>query len=233
MSDHDPHDPAHDRLRTDLGAYVLGGLGPADAAAVEAHLRGCAACRAERDALLPAASVLGELRRADVPGTADDVHAPAGLEPALLARLAEESRQERRTSWARRAGVAAVAGAAAAAVLVAGLVLTRPDDAPPAVPTEAVEVSVRDAGVAADAELVNHTWGVEVRLSGSGFAAGGRYRVDVLGADGSRFPAGEFVGTGSAEMVCNLNSSVLRDQASGFEVRARDGHVVLRSSFDA
>jgi hypothetical protein len=39
-----------------LGAYLLGGLSAAEAAAVRAHLDGCGACRAERDdlALVPA-----------------------------------------------------------------------------------------------------------------------------------------------------------------------------------
>ena len=45
----------------------------------------------------------------------------------------------------------------------------------------------------------------------------------VLGVDGKRYPAGGFVGTGAKEMDCNLNSSVLRDRASGFEVRDADG----------
>lgn len=34
-----------------LGAYVLGGLSPADEAAVEAHLARCARCQAEYDEL--------------------------------------------------------------------------------------------------------------------------------------------------------------------------------------
>ncbi len=48
---------------------------------------------------------------------------------------------------------------------------------------------------------------------------------------GSAIPAGEFVGTGAKEMDCNLNSSVLRDRASGFEVRDADGQVVVTSAF--
>ncbi|WP_404349449.1 DUF4394 domain-containing protein [Phycicoccus jejuensis] len=53
----------------------------------------------------------------------------------------------------------------------------------------------------------------------------------VLGPDGTQFPAGEFVGTGERTMRCNLNSSVLRERASGFEVLGDDGRVLVRSSF--
>ena len=72
---------------------------------------------------------------------------------------------------------------------------------------------------------------MEVKLHAAGFDQGGRYRVDVLGVDGKRYPAGEFVGTGAKEMDCNLNSSVLRERASGFEVRDAAGRVVVTSAF--
>jgi hypothetical protein len=42
--------------------------------------------------------------------------------------------------------------------------------------------------------------------------------------------AGEFVGTGAATMRCNLNSSVLRDDAVGFRVVDEYGREVLTSS---
>ncbi|WP_205860606.1 DUF4394 domain-containing protein [Phycicoccus sp. HDW14] len=95
--------------------------------------------------------------------------------------------------------------------------------------TVAVEVS----GVTATAGVVPHTWGVEVRLTASGFAAGDRYRVVVLGEDGRTYPAGEFVGTGARPMVCNLNSSVLRADAAGFEVLDGAGTVLAQSTFPA
>lgn len=218
----------HERLRTNLGAYVLGGLPNNESAALEAHLATCAECRAEHDELLPAASVLGELKN----GAPAHVHAaPPDLGDRVLSRLAAEQERERRTAWVRRAGLAAVAGAAAAAVLVVGLAVTDTEDDQPTVPVEAVAVTVREQGVEADADLVNHTWGVEVKLSGTGFDQGGRYRVALLGTDGERYPAGEFVGTGGTRMLCNLNSSLLRDDASGFVVTDSDGDVVVRSSF--
>lgn len=221
----------HEKLRTDLGAYVLGALPADEAAVLEAHLATCAGCRAERDDLLPVAAVLGELR-GDDRGAAPPATVPSGLDDLVLARLDREAARERRTAWARRAGLAAVAGAAAAVVLVAGLAITRDDvPEPKVVPTEPVAVVVTDDDVTADAALVNHTWGVEVRLTAAGFDDGGRYRVAIVGTDGKRYPAGAFVGTGSREMVCNLNSAVLRPEASGFEVRDGSGQVVASSAF--
>jgi anti-sigma factor RsiW len=54
-----------------LGAYVLGGLSGREAAAVRAHLLGCASCQAEHDELAAIPSWLDLLAAADdgeVPG---------------------------------------------------------------------------------------------------------------------------------------------------------------------
>lgn len=227
-----PYEPEHEKLRTDLGAYVLGALPADEVATLEAHLATCAGCRAERDALLPAATVLGELRRDDVAPLPVET-APAELEARVLAGVDRAEARERRTAWARRASLAAVAGAAAAAVLVVGLAVTSDDPAAEvaAPPMEQVDVSVTDSDLTADAALVNHTWGVEVKLTATGFDAGGRYQVTIVGTDGTRYPAGAFVGVGAKEMHCNLNSAVLRPDASGFEVRDGRGDVVVSSTF--
>ena len=229
-------EPEHHRLRMALGAYVLGHLDPEEAREVEAHLETCAACRAERLELLPAVEALADVRRVDLPGaddgTDEEVQPPPGLGQRVLAAVAEERRVARR-SWLRSAGIAAVAAGVAASVLVVGLRVggVGPDDGTTAaVPLERVAVDVRRPGVEADAALVAHTWGVEVKLAGSGFDQGRRYRVTVIGVDGRRHPAGEFVGTGTAEMTCNLSSAVLRDRAVAFEVRDARG-VVVSSSF--
>ena len=50
-----PTDPSHG----DAGAYALGALEPASAAAFEAHLIGCDACADEVEALLPVVGLMG------------------------------------------------------------------------------------------------------------------------------------------------------------------------------
>ena len=221
-----PQGPAHRALREQLGMYALGGGDPAERAAVRAHLDGCAACRAELAELTPVAA-----RLADVdPDRLDDLPAPPpGLGEAVLARIAaarvadEGSARRPQRGWA----LAAVAAVAAAAFGVGWLV--RP--VPPQPPLERVAVEVEAADITATADVVPHTWGVEVKLSGAGFTAGEVYRVSVREQDGAEVPAGEFLGTGPAELDCNLNSSVLRADAVGFRVVDADGAVVLSSDF--
>ncbi|MET0190032.1 MAG: zf-HC2 domain-containing protein [Pseudonocardia sediminis] len=98
-------------------------------------------------------------------------------------------------------------------------------------PLESVGVQALRPGIDAEAGVVPHTWGVEVKLTASGFDAGRTYRAAVLDSTGRPVGAGEFVGTGGDEMVCNLNSSVLRDRATGFVVTDAAGNPVLVSNF--
>jgi hypothetical protein len=51
--------------RGDIGAYVVGALGPVEAAGLKRHLRGCAACRADYQDLLPVRDWLGRMNPAD------------------------------------------------------------------------------------------------------------------------------------------------------------------------
>jgi Putative zinc-finger len=57
-----------------LGAYLLGGLSAAEAAAVRAHLDRCATCRAERDDLAIVPAWLSLLPAAEWPGDLTVVH---------------------------------------------------------------------------------------------------------------------------------------------------------------
>lgn len=95
-------------------------------------------------------------------------------------------------------------------------------------PLEAVVVTSELAGVAADADLVDHTWGLEIKLHVTGLEGGERYTTTVKAA-GREYPAGEFIGVAGVEIHCNMNSSVLRDDATGFTVWDSDGRPVLRA----
>jgi len=217
----------HHELQVRLGPYVLGQLPDDETAELEAHLDGCAACTAELEELTPVASALAAVRRG--PASEPAAEPPLELGDRVLHAVSGAARREARRTWRRTAAVA-VASAAAVVVAVVALDAVTGEDAP-TVPLEAVEVRVDEPGLVASADLVDHTWGVEVKLTATGFDRGGRYRVSVLGVDGRRYPAGGFVGTGRREMDCNLNASVLRDRASGFEVRDNDGAVVASSAF--
>lgn len=223
------HGDEHRELREMLGSYALGHLGPAERDRVRAHLDGCADCRAELADIAPLAARLAAVD----PDALDETPTPPpDLGARVLARIAAEERQ--RVVPLRRAGVrrraltaAAVAGVAAAGGVVGWAVRPVPD--PP--PLEPVPVLAVAPGVEATADLVPHTWGVEVKLTGTGFEDGEVYRVAVTDDDGREVPAGQFLGVGATELRCNLNSSVLRDDAIGFEVVDADGVVVVRSDF--
>ena len=127
-------------------------------------------------------------------------------------------RRERRRPGRRRLLVP-LASAAAAAVLTA-LVL-RPEAAPPAprVPVEELAVGTVAAEVRdVRAELIPHTWGVEVQVVAAGFEQGGAYRGVVRARDGRLLPAGEFLGTGDRPVACNMQAALLRSDAVGFSI---------------
>ena len=218
----------HRELRELLGSFALGHLDPPERDRVRAHLDGCAACRAELAEIAPLAQRLAAVD----PDVLDETPTPPpGLGAAVLARIAEEERTVvplRRRAVRRRVALgAAVAGIAAAGAVVGWVARPVPD--PP--PLEPVAVQAVASDVEARADLVPHTWGVEVRLTGTGFDAGEVYRVAVTADDGREVPAGEFLGVGPQPMRCNLNSSVLRADAVAFEVVDADGDVVARSEF--
>ncbi|MCZ2826841.1 MULTISPECIES: zf-HC2 domain-containing protein [unclassified Modestobacter] len=220
---------AHRALREELGVYALGAGSPEERAVVRAHLEGCAACRAELAELAPIAARLAD---ADPDRLDEDPAPPAGLADAVLARIAAEDTLPRADPTGRRRRTRLAAGAlvlaTAAAAFAAGW-LVRPVPPPP--PLESVAVEVTDPDITATADVVPHTWGVEVKLAGAGFTAGEVYRVAVLEDGGDAAPAGAFLGTGPAELFCNLNSPVLRADAEGFQVVDASGAVVLRSTF--
>ncbi len=222
------NDEEHHELRMSLGAHVLGQLSPDEAAALEAHLDGCPACTSELAELTPVANALGQMRRR--PGPDASAAPPEELGDRVVTAVRGVARDERRKPWLA-AAVLTAAAAAVALVTAVGVNVLSGSDPAPGVPLESVQVQTRQPGLQASADLVDHTWGVEVKLTASGFDRGARYRVAVLGVDGTRHPAGGFVGTGTREMDCNLNSSVLRERASGFEVRDAGGEVVVTSVF--
>ncbi len=222
----------HRAVREQLGAYALGQLHGAELAAVQAHLDGCPSCRAEVETIAPLA---GPLRRIDPDRVAELPSPPPKLAEAVLARVRAEAGATptdtvvtRPPAPPRRTYRAvAVAAAAVIAVLAGGIGFglgSQTRTAP--VPLEPVAVQAV-ADVRATANLVSHTWGVEIKLVGTGFTPGQVYRVTVTDDQGRTAGAGEFVGTGGEEMRCNLNSSVLRADAASFQVLDAEGDVAL------
>ncbi|MET3804925.1 hypothetical protein ABIB25_001921 [Nakamurella sp. UYEF19] len=219
------NDLSHRELREMLGYYVTGKLDEPERLSLQAHLDGCAACRAE------VAELRGTVRKLDLVDVAridSEPSPPPGLGEDVIrhVRAAQSVRRPRRSTPL----LIAAAIAALAIGLGAGWWL-KPTPATVALPpTETVAVQVDRAPVDASAKLINHTWGVEIQLTASGFETGHAYQVEMINTRGERSSAGEFVGTGTRQMRCNLNSAVLRADAAGFEVLDH-GAVLVSSTF--
>jgi anti-sigma factor RsiW len=124
-----------EHLRPDLGAYVLGGLDPDEAAAVKRHLESCPECAAEYEALAQLPDLLS------LAGGAEEATAEP-LSPAFEERLLDAFARDRSVSPRRRRrrlawrplrprwlaiGAAALVTAAAAA---AGIAVLDEDEQP-------------------------------------------------------------------------------------------------------
>ncbi|MGA9747348.1 MAG: anti-sigma factor, partial [Nocardioides sp.] len=79
------------------------------------------------------------------------------------------------------------------------------------------------------ADLVNHTWGTELRFVAQGFEDGATFRAAFRLSSGDLVPAGEFIGVGSGEMTCNLQSAALREDVTEVLVTDTSGQAVLSS----
>jgi anti-sigma factor RsiW len=241
-------DEGHRELRELLGSYALGHL-PADQVdRVRAHLDGCGACRAELDDLLSVARRLdgvdpdsfGDLPTPP-PSLGDDVwravaRARAERDAHLDAHLdaADEVGSRRAADVVRRSARVRLLAAAAAVVValgVGGAVGRATAPEPAAVPTEAISMAVTqaDAVDVESADLVAHTWGVELRIVAAGFAEGETFRATFRTDDGTLVPAGEFRGVGASRMTCFLQSAALREDVTQVLVTDESGQTVLSS----
>ena len=242
----------HRRLRELLGAYALGHLDEVEADRLRSHLDGCPSCRAELGEIAPLAGLLDGIDAAhfDLPALP-----PGDLGARIRSQVAgerelqesDELRLRRDRSRRRAAGrgaLGAVAAAVVLAVLVGGAVLgrsTAPDAAAPeptatitvtqAPPVTLEPVTLSSATPAITIEtsgLVAHTWGVELRMTGRGFEEGAVFQAAFRSSEtGELETAGAFIGTGGKEMTCNLQSALMRAEASEVVVTDADGAVVL------
>ncbi len=85
---------SHDAMLDDVAVYALGTMNAADAARVQEHLRTCAECRAEYEALAPSASAVGLSAEA----CANAETGAVTVSPLLKARLMREVRRDAASS---------------------------------------------------------------------------------------------------------------------------------------
>jgi predicted anti-sigma-YlaC factor YlaD len=207
--------------RESLGAYVLEQLPADERAAVDAHIQGCEACRAELRLLRPVAELLP---------LADPEHLGAAPRPprSLAYRVASGVAAERIARRRRRlfvGGGLATAAAAATAAVILGVVLAGGGSPSPGSPPGTKRVALNTQhGVEIGAQLTPRPWGSEISLKVRGITPGTRCVVWVRGANGVRVPAGSFLYRyeGGSD-AAHLSSSVRPSGARQIGVRA-GGH---------
>lgn len=166
-----------------LGAYLLGGLEPAEAASFDQHLAVCAECRQELDELASLPALLDSIPVSDaVALTAAAAHErtlvppePVPVPRRLLDELAARRRKVRRR-WA--ATVAATAAACLALGIMASQLLNQP-----AKPDATYSVAA-SSGLEVTVGLVKKTWGTELAVDGRSLPAAGTLSLWVKDRDG-------------------------------------------------
>lgn len=174
--------------RESLGAYALGQLEGNERAALEAHLEGCARCRAELASLEPVARMLPHADPARFEAAAPQP--PAGLGQRIAAVIEGERQhlQKRR----RRVFGGFALGGATAALAAAALAIFVLGGGGGGNPEQTVRFASLPQGVNIDATLEPHAYGTEIHMYVHGIASGTLCRVSLRGTNGVAYPAGTF-----------------------------------------
>lgn len=204
----------HDRW-LGMAALSAAGMLPAEEAAEFAdHLASCQRCQAELAELRSIATALNQVPIGDQ--VADP---PETLREGVVWAVRGVRRSE-----GRRRRVATSIAAVAAAIAFIGVGMAIPPPSGP--PQESLAVTATSTTVDAQAALVAHTWGTELKLVVEGLDAGEHYRVTFIDREGERVPAGTFIGVDDRPIVCDMNAAVLRPHAQRLEVASADGVVL-------
>lgn len=204
----------HEELRLSLGSYVLGSLAPADRAAVDAHLTGCASCREE---LASYAALPALMSRVNL----DQVRQPAPpVPPAVLNRalgavaVAQDAQVIQLRRW-RTATALAVAAALIVAVLLG----------PPAIRSWTQSVPdgtplVAAVGVSASgsASLQPKPWGTAITLQLNGLPQGDGFTAWVTATNGTRSVAASWSPTPNGHASLTGAANIPKSQLASLQV---------------
>jgi Putative zinc-finger len=176
--------------RESLGAYALGQLEGDERAGLEAHLEGCAECRAELTSLEPVARMLPHADPARFVGPAP--LPPPELGARIAATIEGERRQEQHQRRRRQLFGGFALGGAAAAAVAAVLLLFVLGGGNDGTPEQSVRFAALPQGVTIDATLEPHAYGTEIHMYVHGIESGTLCRVSLRGPGGASYPAGTF-----------------------------------------
>jgi hypothetical protein len=176
--------------RESLGAYALGQLESDERAGLEAHLEGCAACRAELASLEPVALMLPHADPARFVGPAPQP--PPELGARIAATIEGERRGTQRQQRRRRLFGGFALGGATAAAVTAVLLLFVIGGGESGTPEQQVRFASLPQGVTIDARLEPHAYGTAIHMYVHGIPSGTLCTVTLRGPGGVSYPAGTF-----------------------------------------
>jgi hypothetical protein len=215
--------PACREIRQLLGVYVVGAIDPAERAAVNAHLAGCAVCREELSGLAGLPALLGHVPLADAErlseggyGLPDMDEPPAELLNGLLRRVAARRRHRRLRSVLALAAAVAVAAGGTAAVFDA-------HQPPSHVVSGQDMVRASNANVTASVRYSAVPWGgTAMRVAVQGIPTGTKCSFSVENAAGRWSVARSWtVGPGYGQHWYSVSSQLAAASVHGFRITSQ------------
>ena len=201
--------------RESLGAYALGQLQGDERAGLEAHLDGCAQCRAELALLTPVAQMLPH---ADPARFESAPQPPPELGARIAATIEGERQKVEKRHRRRLIGGFAIGGATAA--LAAAVLAIFVFGGGSGQPQQHVRFASVPQGVTIDATLEPHAYGTEIRMYVHGIASGTLCTVSLRGPGGASYPAGTFRYRWGDDSEAVLSSALDLSRTRAISVRA-------------
>jgi hypothetical protein len=200
--------------REALGAYALGHLPDEERAGLEAHLEGCADCRAESESLL---SIAQHLPYADPARFGPAPTPPPELGGRIAASIGAEKRSNRRHRRLRLGLGLSGATAVAAAAVLAIFVLTGNDTSGP---EQQVAFRSLPPGVKIAATLEPRAYGTEIHMYVAGIRSGTLCQVYMRGPGHTGASAGSFRYRWGSEDSAVLSAALDLSRAKAIVVHA-------------
>lgn len=208
-----------------LGAYLLGGLEPEEAAAFEQHLGSCSDCRQELDELASLPALLDALPAPDAVSLgaaaatggrdpAPPVPLPPVVPAAVPRRMLDEVSARRRKARLRwSAALAAVAAACLALGILAAPLFNQPPK-----PDSSYSVQAGD-GLQITVGMVKKTWGTELAVDGRSLPVDGTLSLWVKDTNGGEDRACAWTATPSGRVRITGATPLQLTNISSVEMR--------------
>lgn len=200
--------------KEELGAYALGHLADDERVAIEAHLEGCPACRAEADSLFAVSRLLPH---ADPERFGPAPQPPAELGKRIAATIGGERRSKRRQ---RRLRFGLGFGGAAAATAMAVLAIFILSSGSEGGPEQHVAFRSLPSGIKIAATLEPQAFGTEIHMYVKGVSSGTLCRVYMRGPGGDEVSAGTFRYRWGADDSAVLSAALDLSRAEALIVHA-------------